>query len=175
MKLAKASISLLITVALIYALNRSWNFGSPIPPLGKFLDPFGGFWQNAETKSRPDQVLMLTGLKDEVTIHYDSLLIPHVFAKNNDDLYLAQGYITAANRLWQMEFQTHAAAGRISEIIGDAALDYDRTQRRRGMVYAAENALKAMQADPVAAAMVNSYTQGINQYIQSLTYKDLPL
>lgn len=175
MKLAKASISLLITVALIYALNRSWNFGSPIPPLGKFLDPFGGFWQNAETKSRPDQVLMLTGLKDEVTIHYDSLLIPHVFAKNNYDLYLAQGYITAANRLWQMEFQTHAAAGRISEIIGDVALDYDRTQRRRGMVYAAENALKAMQADPVAAVMVNSYTQGINQYIQSLTYKDLPL
>ncbi|MBX2916350.1 MAG: penicillin acylase family protein [Cyclobacteriaceae bacterium] len=176
MKIAKASISLLITVALIYFLNRSWNFGTPIPPLGKFLDPFGGFWQNAETKYRPSQVLMLTGLKDEVIIHYDSLLIPHVFAKNNDDLYLAQGYITAANRLWQMEFQTHAAAGRISEIIGSAAaLDYDLTQRRRGMVYAAENALKAMLANPVAASMVNSYTQGINQYIQSLAYKNLPL
>ncbi|MBX2894307.1 MAG: penicillin acylase family protein [Cyclobacteriaceae bacterium] len=175
MKHAKASIALIITVALIYALNRSWNFGSPIPPLGKFLDPFGGFWQNAETKSRHNQVLKLAGLKDEVIIHYDSLLIPHVFANNDDDLYLAQGYITAANRLWQMEFQTHAAAGRISEIIGDAALDYDRTQRRRGMVYAAENALQTMLADPVAAAMVNSYTQGINQYIQSLAYKDLPL
>jgi penicillin amidase len=98
-----------------------------------------------------------------------------VFAKNDDDLYLAQGYITAANRLWQMEFQTHAAAGRISEIIGDAALDYDRTQRRRGMVYAAENALKAMEADPIAAKMVTSYTQGINQYIQSLSYKDLTI
>ncbi|HMR58408.1 MAG TPA: penicillin acylase family protein, partial [Cyclobacteriaceae bacterium] len=92
-----------------------------------------------------------------------------------DDLYLAQGYITAANRLWQMEFQTHAAAGRISEIIGNAALDYDRTQRRRGMVFAAENALKAMEADPIAAKMVKSYTQGINQYIQSLSYKDLPI
>ncbi|HRG11273.1 MAG TPA: penicillin acylase family protein, partial [Cyclobacteriaceae bacterium] len=110
----------------------------------KFLNPFGGFWQNAETKHIPDETLKLTGLKAEVIIRYDSLLIPHIYAQNDDDLYLAQGYITARNRLWQMEFQTHAAAGRISEIIGDAALDYDRTQRRRGMVYAAENALQAM-------------------------------
>jgi penicillin amidase len=175
MKYLKIGVSFFITVILIYALNRGWNFGSPIPPLGKFLDPFGGFWQNAETKTRPDEVLTLTGLKEEVSIRYDSLLIPHVFAKNDDDLYLAQGYITAANRLWQMEFQTHAAAGRISEIIGNAALDYDRAQRRRGMVFAAENALKAMEADPIAAKMVNSYTQGINQYIQSLSYKDLPI
>ncbi|MCC6835848.1 MAG: penicillin acylase family protein [Cytophagales bacterium] len=175
MKYFKIGVSFSITIILIYALNRGWNFGSPIPPLGKFLDPFGGFWQNAETKTRPDEVLTLTGLKEEVSIRYDSLLIPHVFAKNDDDLYLAQGYITAANRLWQMEFQTHAAAGRISEIIGNAALDYDRAQRRRGMVFAAENALKAMEADPIAAKMVNSYTQGINQYIQSLSYKDLPI
>ncbi|MCE7863978.1 MAG: penicillin acylase family protein [Bacteroidetes bacterium CHB5] len=175
MKLTRISISLLVTVALIYVLNRGWNFGSPIPPLGKFLDPFGGFWQNAETKTRPDELLNLEGLHEEVIIHYDSLLIPHVFAKNDDDLHLAQGYVTAANRLWQMEFQTHAAAGRISELIGDAALDFDRRQRRLGMVYAAENAVKAMEANPIAANMVNSYTQGINQYIQSLTYKDLPL
>lgn len=165
----------MITVGLIYGLNQSWNLGSPIPPLGKFLDPFGGFWQNAETKNRADEVLNLTGLKDEVIVRYDSLLIPHVFAKNDDDLYLAQGYITAANRLWQMEFQTHAAAGRVSEIIGNAALDYDRTQRRRGMVYAAENALAAMVANPIAASMVNSYTNGINQYIQALHYKNLPV
>jgi penicillin amidase len=175
MKLVKVGVSLIITVGLVYCLNRGWNFGSPIPPLGKFLNPFEGFWQNAETKKIPDETLNLTGLKAEVVIRYDSLLIPHIYAQNDDDLYLAQGYITARNRLWQMEFQTHAAAGRISGIIGDAALDYDRTQRRRGMVYAAENALQAMEADPVAARMVSRYTQGINQYIQSLRYKDLPL
>lgn len=175
MKYLKVGVAFIITLSLVYVLNRSWNFGSPIPPLGKFLDPFGGFWQNAETKKIPDETLNLNGLKAEVIIRYDSLLIPHIFAQNDDDLYLAQGYITARNRLWQMEFQTHAAAGRISEIIGDAALDYDRTQRRRGMVYAAENALKAMEADPIAAQMVSSYTRGINQYIQSLNYKDLPL
>jgi penicillin amidase len=175
MKLLKVGVSLIITVSLIYFLNRSWNFGSPIPALGKFLNPFTGFWQNAETQNPNPETLSLKGLTDEVSILYDSLLIPHLFAKNDEDLYFAQGYITAKNRLWQMEFQTHAAAGRISEIIGAAALDYDRTQRRRGMIYAAENALNVMESDPIAKAMVTSYTRGINQYIESLRDKDLPL
>lgn len=175
MKVVKVGLSFTLTVTLIYFLNSSWNFGSPIPPLGKFLNPFGGFWQNAEGKEQESETLNIAGLKDEVLIQYDSLLIPHIFAKNDDDLYLAQGYITAKNRLWQMEFQTHAAAGRISEIIGKAALDYDRTQRRRGMVFAAENSIKSMEADPIAKAMVDNYTRGINQYIESLDYEDLPL
>jgi len=127
MKIIKVTLSLLVTVSLVYALNRSWNFGTPIPPLGKFLDPFHGFWQNAETNKVTALDLNLEGLKEEVNIVYDSLLIPHVFANNDEDLYFAQGFITARDRLWQMEFQTHAGAGRISEIIGEAALDFDRS------------------------------------------------
>lgn len=175
MKLLKVGLPLVLTVALIYFFNNSWNLGGPIPALGKFLNPFTGFWQNAETRDIETETLTLEGLADEVTILYDTLLIPHVFAKNDNDLYFAQGYITAKNRLWQMEFQTHAAAGRISEIVGAAALDYDRTQRRRGMVYAAENALRTMENDPIAKAMVDSYTRGINQYIESLDQKNLPI
>ena len=72
-------------------------------------------------------------------------MIPHVFAKNDNDLYKAQGYLTAKHRLWQLEFQTHAAAGRLSEILGDVAVNYDRTQRRIGMVYGAEQGVKYME------------------------------
>ena len=54
----------------------------------------------------------------------DDHLVPHIFAQNNYDLSFAQGYITAKYRLWQMEFETAAAAGCISEIIGAKALDY---------------------------------------------------
>lgn len=175
MKFLKVGISALITIALVYALNRSWNFGSPIPPLGKFLDPFHGFWQNAETEKVASNDWTLSGIKDEVSIVYDSLLIPHVFAKNEEDLYFAQGFVTAKDRLWQMEFQTHAGAGRISEIIGSAALDFDRTQRRMGMVFAAENALQAMDKNPLAKMLVESYTRGINAYIETLSYENLPL
>ncbi|MFN8886218.1 MAG: penicillin acylase family protein, partial [Cyclobacteriaceae bacterium] len=101
--------------------------------------------------------------------------IPHIYAANEEDLFRAQGYITAKNRLWQMEFQTHAAAGRISEIIGKVALDFDRTQRRLGMGYAAEVSVKSMESNPVAKRMVDSYTEGVNAYIQSLDNASLPI
>jgi penicillin amidase len=60
--------------------------------------------------------------------------------KTNIDLYFMQGYVTAQNRLWQMEIQTHNAAGRISEIIGEKGLDNDRLQRRIGLEFGAKNA-----------------------------------
>lgn len=177
MKVVKFSISLVVTVGLILFLNNGWMIKNiPIPPLGKFLDPFHGFWQNIESE---DQTfagqLEIPGLKAPVTVRFDSLMIPHIFAQNDDDLYLAQGYITAYHRLWQMEFQTHAAAGRVSEIISnDAVLNYDRSQRRLGMAYGATRALKFMESDSVISHCVNKYTEGINRYIESLDYDDLP-
>jgi penicillin G amidase len=169
------TVCLVITLLFIFFLNRSWNFGKPIPPLGKFLDPFHGFWKNAESKKRPPEIRSIPGLKDQVTVVYDSLYIPHIFAQNENDLFLAQGYVTARDRLWQMEFQAMAAAGRVSEVIGKAALDFDRRQRRLGMVYGSENALKAIEANPDSKAMVDHYTKGVNAYIQSLSYETLPL
>ncbi len=177
----KFLISLTVTLLLIWALNKSWEVGSiRIPPPGKFLDPAHGFWQNIEPKGfRLPESLNIPGLQQPVTVAFDSIMIPHIFAQNDEDLYLAQGYVTAFHRLWQMEFQTHAAAGRLAEILGsgpdDAILNYDRTQRRLGMVYAAENAYRSMENDPVAKMVAGKYAEGINTYIQSLSYRDLPL
>src|SRR5688572_16506324 len=147
MKVVKFLISSGITLILIFLLNKSWVIeGNRIPPLGKFLDPFHGFWKNVESKDeRGRKNINIIGLKDDVTVIYDSLLIPHIFANNDEDLYLTQGYVTAMHRLWQMEFQTLAAAGRVTEITGpgkdNAILNFDRGQRRLGMVYGAEHAL----------------------------------
>jgi penicillin amidase len=177
MKVAKFLISLVITAGLIYLLNNSWTLkGTPVPPLGKFLDPFHGFWQNIESlNSTAEDNLAIPGLTAPVKVVYDSLMIPHLFAGNDNDLYLAQGFVTARHRLWQMEFQTHAAAGRVSEILAsDAILNYDRSQRRLGMVYGAKRALEYMEADPLIKDVVQKYTDGINFYIQSLTYDELP-
>ncbi len=174
MKGIKFIISLVITIALTYSLNRGWDFGNPIPPLGKFLDPFHGFWANAEPEALPDYEIAIPGLQGKVSVVYDSLLIPHIFASNDDDLYKVMGYVTAQHRLWQMEFQTHAAAGRISEIIGEKALNFDREQRRLGMVYGAKNSAAAHAKDSVINRMNTQFTEGVNAYIQSLSYQDFP-
>ncbi len=171
MKLFKLLLSLAFCGVLFYI----GHFGlGTIPPLGKFMNPYSGFWQNETTESFGEQ-LALDGLSAAVTVHYDAQLIPHVFAENDLDLYRAQGYITAKHRLWQMEFQTYAAAGRLSEIVGADAIEYDRGQRRKGMVFGAENALDEMLKDPVLATRIEAYSAGVNQYISSLEPKDYPV
>lgn len=162
---------MLLTIAVFYGLNT--KFGD-IPPIGKFLNPSEGIWQNDHNESITGKV-QIDGLSDQVTIHYDEHLIPHLFAKNDGDLYKAQGYITAKHRLWQMEFQTFAAAGRLSEIIGKKALDYDRQERRRGMGFGADNAVEKMKEDPETMHYVEAYRDGVNSYINQLKPKDYPV
>lgn len=147
-----------------------------MPPLGKFLNPFEGCWQNAEgvVPDLPEQ-LTLPQLQAPVKVVYDQRLVPHIYAQNDHDLYFAQGYVTAFFRLWQMDFTTRVAAGRLSEVIGPKTLDFDRQQRRKGMVYAAENALSEMAKNDKAMQVLDAYTQGVNAYIQQLTPKTMPL
>ncbi len=165
----------LFTIVLIWALDRSWLVGgNRLPPPGRFLDPFHGLWRNAEGPQPEFNSSVIPGLQQPVTIHFDSAMIPHIYAANDADLYRAQGYVAALLRLWQMEFQIHAAAGRLSEVVGARALEYDRSQRRFGMVYAAENAFEALKDNELAVAMANHYAEGVNAYIESLNYESLP-
>ncbi|OEK05237.1 penicillin acylase family protein [Roseivirga misakiensis] len=172
MKLVKLFVSLIFTIGIFYALNT--KFGS-IPPLGKFLSPSTGIWQNEGSDNESGKTFELKGLSAPVNVHYDENLIPHVFAQNDRDLYRAQGYITAQHRLWQMEFQTHASGGRLSEVVGSAALEYDRGQRRKGMVFGAENAIKAMSDYPELIKNLEAYRDGVNSYISSLSPEEYPL
>ena len=173
MKYLKLIISLVLTVGLIMALNSKLG---PAPPFARFLNPFQGFWQNAENaKAWKDEEAKLPGLKDEVKVYFDERLVPHVFAKNDADLYFMQGYITAKYRLWQMEIQTHNAAGRVSEVVGERAIDVDRMQRRIGMGYGAEVAQDYISKDPASKALIDAYCAGVNAYIKTLKPKDYPV
>lgn len=175
MKYSKAIASLAFTIALCYALNRGWGTA---PAFGRFLSPFTGFWVNAEKPLSDKPVegsLQLAGLQDEVTIEYDELGIPHIFANNDHDLYLAQGYVTAKDRLWQMEFQTHYAAGRLTEIVGEKALESDKYNRRMGAVYGAEKSLAGMMEDPQSKVALEAYSEGVNAYIDQLKVRTLPV
>ena len=167
------AVSAVVTGALVFALNKQWG---SIPPMGRFLSPQQGFWQNAEPSGKSfDADLKLTGLKGKAEVYFDDKLVPHVFAENDEDLYFIQGYLHAKFRLFQMDLQTKAAAGRASEIAGKKAINYDKAQRRVGMVYAAENAMKELEKDPQSKAFYTAYTNGINAYISSLKESDLPV
>ncbi|MBV8391206.1 MAG: penicillin acylase family protein [Mucilaginibacter sp.] len=173
MKLFKALFSIAATLLLIWALQT--KFGD-IPPIGEFLNPVSGFWQNAESKNiKPEENLHLEGLQGKVTIRFDEHRIPHIFAENDHDLYYAQGYITARDRLWQLDIQTRSAAGRLSEIAGPKALAVDRYHRRMGMTYGAENTLKGIMKDPVMKVAIQAYTDGVNSYIHHLDKRDYPI
>ena len=173
MKVFGFLLSFVVTIAVVIAL--SWRIG-PLPPLGHFLDPFHGFWQNATGSNLDiDTDLAIDHLTQPVKVYYDSLLIPHIIAQNDGDLYRAQGYVQASHRLWQMEFVTHVAAGRVSEIVGAQGLEFDRLQRRKGLMFGAEKSLRMMEEDPIAQKTLLAYAEGVNSYIKSLNYEDLPL
>lgn len=186
MKKLGAIFWLLFTSAFIVALN---NPIAKLPALGKLLDPVNGWAANAESVSKDfNKDFTSKDIQQPVKVWIEDRMVPHIQAANNHDLYFTQGYLHAYFRLWQMEFQTYAAAGRIGEIIGEkiitdpvtqkqknAILEFDRGQRRKGLVYGAENSLKAMEADPRTKEMLDAYTAGVNFYIASLNYKNLPL
>ncbi|MGN6617555.1 MAG: penicillin acylase family protein [Ilyomonas sp.] len=174
-------ISALITTALIVILNIQLPVnGGKTPRLGYFLSPQKGFWQNAEaTNMMFDGNLHFKGLQGKTEVYFDERMVPHIYAENNRDAFFVQGYLHAKFRLWQMEFQTHAAAGRLSEIMGAESngtdfLRIDKFFRRMGMVYGAEQSLKAMEADAETKTALDAYTAGVNNYINSLTEDEYP-
>ena len=174
MRTVPFAISAVVTAGLVFALNRPLG---PLPmPAGKFLSPQHGFWQNAEASSVSfDADLSFPNLKGKAEVYFDERLVPHVFAENDEDLYFIQGYLHAKFRLFQMDLQTKAAEGRASEIAGKKAINFDREQRRLGMMYAAENAMKEVDKDPQSKAMFDAYTNGVNAYISSLKTAEIPV
>ncbi len=173
MKYVSFIFFLLVTCALFVALN--YSFGGN-PALGRLLSPHHGYLQNAESQEITiDETLSLNGLKENVTVQFDDLLIPHIYAKNDYDLYFTQGYITAYHRLFQMDLLSYKTSGRISEILGEGMIEFDRGQRRRGLVLGAKEMLETIESDPQMREVINGYTDGVNAYIEALSPAKYPL
>ncbi len=179
MRIVPFLISTVVAGGLVVALN---NKIGKIPPLGKLLSPQQGFWKNAEKKDATFDVnISGAPVSAETNVYLDDRLVPHIFAPTDNDAFFVQGYLHAKFRLWQMEFQTYAAAGRLCEILGEKSGDIsileraDRRFRRMGMVYAAENGLKALENYPETKKAIDSYTAGVNFYINKLKPADYPI
>ncbi|NND08132.1 MAG: penicillin acylase family protein [Saprospiraceae bacterium] len=145
-----------------------------LPPLGNFLNPFSGFWQNAEATTVDGKYLSGLPLTAPVDVVFDDRLVPHVFARSRADLAFAQGYLHAYHRLWQMDISARQAAGRLAEVFGERLLDLDLNMRRMGVPNAAKQYAISWQACE-SYPILESYVAGVNHYISSLQSKDYPL
>src|SRR4029077_16630295 len=113
---------------------------------------------------RRDGSVSVAGLRDGVIVDRDQWGRPWIRAKSAEDLLLAQGYVTAQDRMWQMDLLRRAAAGELGEIFGIDALDFDKETRTLGMREAAKRA--AADSSPEIRALLDSYARGVNRYIE---------
>jgi penicillin amidase len=109
-----------------------------------------------------DGKLVLPGLKAPVTVDYGPRAVASLRAENPDDLLFAQGFVTASERMWQMDLLRRAACGRLAEVFGEQALPMDRLMRTLGLAWAAERNLAAL--GPQARALLRAYAAGVNAY-----------
>lgn len=107
--------------------------------------------------------LAMPGLSAPVTVKRDALGIPYVFAANTPDLIRAQGFVTAQNRLFQLEFYRMSTAGRLAEIVGEPGLGNDREMRLVGIRRNAER--HAALLSPGARQFLGWYVEGLNAYV----------
>ncbi|TQR34167.1 penicillin acylase family protein [Lysinibacillus sphaericus] len=125
---------------------------------------FIGFtWFMNKSKPVIDGELSLNVLDEDVTVTRDDKGIPHIFAKTDADLYRAQGYVQAQDRLFQMDLARRQASGRLSEIIGEATIDTDKHFRTFSLREAAEKSLSIY--DTESRQVLEWFADGVNAFI----------
>ena len=108
--------------------------------------------------------LSCNGIQSPVKIYRDAFGVPHIFAQNDADLFFAMGYVTAQDRLWQMDINRRAAMGTLSEIFGSRTLEIDRLIRTAGIPKIANEL--AQNISPKSKQILNAYAAGVNSFIE---------
>lgn len=130
------------------------------------------FVSPVSAESDQTKTLKFNELKAEVLIRRDNRSIPYIEAKNDSDLYFAQGFTTASDRLWQMDLLRRTARGELAEIFGKTVLEEDKKYRLYGFATWAEMALS--NCSPEYRVALESYTNGVNAYLKTMPAEDLP-
>lgn len=122
------------------------------------------FWMLQKSEPKIEGTLTIDGLKGDVVVYRDASGVPHIEAQNQDDLFLAQGYVTAQDRIFQMDLSRRQASGMLSEVVGKKALDRDKFFRTLGLRRAAEKSFASYS--PEAKKALESYAKGVNLFIE---------
>jgi penicillin amidase len=148
--------------------TRRWLLGglSVIVILAIIL---GGLGWMAVQRSMPivQGNLTVPGLHEQVDVYRDASGIPNIYASDEHDLFMAQGYVTAQDRFWQMDFWRHVGAGRLAEMFGASQVDTDKFIRTMGWERVAQQELEQM--DPDTLTILQAYADGVNAYLADHT------
>src|SRR5882724_11282350 len=132
--------------------------------LGLFVVLVGGaLWAYAIARSALPQLdgsLLAPGLQQKVVVTRDAHGVPTIDAANLPDLFVAQGYVTAQDRLWQMDIMRRFASGRLAEVVGRDGLEHDKQQRILGIPQVAQHSAAALSARD--REYFEAYTRGVN-------------
>jgi len=148
----------------------------PVPPLGPLLDPWHGalgLSASADLPRRADD--SIAGLGADVRVVYDDRAVPHIFAATELDAVRALGYVTARDRLFQLDLQARAGGGTLTELLGPVALEQDREIRGLGLARAAERLARDLPDTGAERASLEAYAAGVNAYLSAMPERDLPI
>ena len=124
-----------------------------------------------ESLPRVTGTVNLTGLDGAVQVYRDQYGIPHIHACSRKDAFFAQGFVTAQDRLWHMEFDRKRGAGRWAEVVGESAVEQDKLMRRFRLEDSAKADYQASSAE--TRAMLDAYASGVNAFVD--TSDSLPI
>jgi penicillin G amidase len=131
---------------------------------------------SAQQAAPAETSLQLAGLREPVKIRRDERGIPYIESQNDEDLYFAQGYATASDRLWQMDLLRRTERGELAEVLtagpNNIALEQDKLHRTLGFARVAE--AEFVSATQQTRALLEAYARGVNAYIATLDAKSLP-
>ncbi len=113
-----------------------------------------------------DGSMAVPGLDSAVEVRRDRWGVPHIYARTQHDLFLAQGWVAAQDRLWQMEMWRRVGEGRLAEVLGASAVERDRFARL--LRYRGDMAAEWRSYAPDARAIVHDFVQGVNAYIREV-------
>lgn len=120
-----------------------------------------------KAKPEVEGTIAIDALQEEVIVTTDGDGVPHIQAENNHDLYMAQGFVQAQNRMFQMELSRRQASGELSELIGEATVDQDKYFRALGLRRAAEKSYDLYSDE--AKEVLQYFADGVNAYIEHAT------
>ncbi|QKW07145.1 penicillin acylase family protein [Streptomyces sp. NA04227] len=138
---------------------------------------YGAYWGVDTVRASLPQTkgsIRLDGLSGPVDVRRDGQGVPHIYANSDEDLFMAQGFVQAQDRFWEMDVRRHTTSGRLSEMFGKSQVDTDEFLRTLGWDRVAKKEYDT-KLSPATKSYLKAYTKGVNAYLEDKSGKELSL